>query len=139
MAKEPLIFHIRNDKGSVTFAVRAFDARNLAVGYAVTHKGDNFCKKIGRTIAENRANHILNNPEKNSSRSITNESRILPHIVRKNIVNILQRSKELLKMESNSIYCVTWADSRSKRTPTDKLGLVQLELNENVAKEESSL
>lgn len=134
MAKEPLFFHVRDLKstesitrkdgtkvvvknfrpGGVTFSVKKFDDSNLSIGYSVTAKGDNFCKKVGRKIAFERASHIIDNIDKNAKRTVhIGEKEYLPHTVRRNIEAIVKRSMELLKLESKSVNVVTWADGRA--------------------------
>lgn len=123
MAKQPLFFHVRDEDGQATFAVQSFDDRNFSVGYAVTHNGDNFCKKTGRKIALERATHILNNTDKNASRTVIMGNDTLPHVVRRNIENIVKRSAELLKSSEEKFFVVTWSDRRAKGA------LVQLEIS----------
>lgn len=145
MAKEPLYFHVRREgplktvkdqktgeerthktylKGAATFAVKKFNDGNLSIGYSVTHKMDNFSKKTGRRIALQRAEAILKNPEKNSSRHVTEHLKVLPHLVRKNIKDVMKRSKELLHMREGRIFGITWADRRANENK--RKSIVQL-------------
>lgn len=135
MANEPLFFHVRDLKnveeverkdgtsvkiknykpGGVTFSVRKFDDRNLSIGYSVTAKCDNFCKKVGRRIAFERADHIIKNVHKNAKRRVhTDNIEALPHEVRRNMEAVAKRSMELLKLNSESVNIVTWADGRAR-------------------------
>lgn len=133
MATEPLFFHVREQEGACTFSVQKFDSRNLSVGYAVTHSSDHFCKRTGRRIAQERSSHILKNPDKNASRPVSEDRMLLPHLVRKNIENVVKKSAELLKLGNANICAVTWADRRNKG------GLVQMDIAVDSTEESSEV
>jgi hypothetical protein len=121
--RDQLFFHVRKEDPSPflphTYCVKKKND-SLVVGYSIVHEKDTFCRKVGRQLAENKANILSQIDDryfKNFKKLEKEEEVSLPESISFSIYNIVQKSGEIMGLVGRTKVLTFISSNKRPRTP----------------------
>ena len=117
--KDQIFFHIRGYKHTLphTYCVKRKD-NDLYVGYSIVHENDQFCRKIGRQLAEKKVQIAFGIKDEHYQAAPALE---YPDSISETLPAIVQRAGEIMGLQGKAVYVKTLVNTRTRKIPYAKI------------------